>query len=701
MYIHGEISKFFPPTLLEYLASFGKDGMLTIRDPEPLLIAIKGGCVVDAHSPQGDAKLLRVLYARRFIDKEQYHSVTKSRAETKLSVREILNKMNIFPMASIQVELMMNIEEVIFQFFQLKQGSFVFNESIVVPDDAGTKASPDGLLLYELTSRLVDWEENQKFLGALSQFVTLTEEGGAAEPANRNEELIHRMINGERSIDQIVNQAPVPRVFALRVIANGVHKGWFTLEQRESGGKSGATKPIQAKPNLFLDFKRCFREILQSTTLQQKVEHTLQFCRAYFDLTLILSVKGGRLTRCLAIQRDASGRSVSEVISQQPSIGDDQVVRTACEKGMAFFGRVYPSNFFDSLVTLPKEGECGLIPISVSDDSAKLIFAVTHQGANGLGPLHFLDLLSWLIAPSQMAKSAEEQPMEMPDDIGENKAAKLIALHEELPAMPHVVGQALNLIADPDSSLEDITKVLSQDLSLLALIIKVSNSALYNTGVEITNLQTAVTKLGLNIVRSLVLVAFTHAVFPWKDPRIGRFGKAIWQHATECGVAARTVAQRIGYADPEEAFVGGLLHDIGRLVILMGYPEEYGEIERLNATNQQPLLQAEKGLLGFDHTLVGQMLIQKWQLPAALQACVEQHHCPHETSDKFRRLVCIITLADHLSNQVGLSPKVEATEAGHGIPQVLEALGLDEAALDELKQQMQEAFRQPDLIALA
>jgi putative nucleotidyltransferase with HDIG domain len=314
-----------------------------------------------------------------------------------------------------------------------------------------------------------------------------------------------------------------------------------------------------------------------------------------------------------------------------------------------------------------------------------------------MSPLHFLDLLSWLIAPAQTAKLSSEAEVGMPENIGEDKATKLIALTDVLPPMPHVVGQALKLIADPESSLEELADVLGQDPSLLAMIIKVSNSALYSTGQEISSLQTAITKLGVNIVRSLVLTASTQSVFPKDDAKIGGFGKALWGHSKECSLAARRLAQRVGYPDPEEAFVGGLLHDIGRLAILMGYPDEYAEVDRLSCAGEKRLIEAEQELLGFDHTVIGQMLAQKWRMPSGLLACVEQHHRPREATDTFKTLANITAMADYLSIQVGKAPGFKELDEWQDISVVQEELGLDDAALADLKKQLHEDFRQADI----
>jgi putative nucleotidyltransferase with HDIG domain len=698
MSFHGEISKFFPPDLLEYLASFGKDGVLTVKEPEPLLITLKGGCVVDACSAKADAKLLRTLYYRQLITKERYQYIAKARKETSLAVRQILSKLNLFPLATIQAELIMAMEDVIFQFFQLKTGAFAFNETTVALDGIGTRLYPLDLM-YELTGQIEEWREYQTALGSMTQIVSLTEAGREAQPAHRSEEIIYRMINGESSLDKLVNQAPLPRFFALKFIASGVRKGWFALT-----GGTPETAPEKsrhcAQPNLFLDFKRGFKDVLQADSMRRKVEHTLLFCKNHFDVTLMLSVRKGALFRGLVFRKDDAGRLSSAKVTAHPAVGDDQVLMTACRTGLAFFGKVYESAFFQALIDLPEQGECGLIPIEIDGDQAKLIFAVNTKVDQGMSPLHFLDLLSWLIAPAQAAKISNDTLLDMPENIGEDKASRLIALTEELPPMPHVVGQALKIIADPESSLEELTAVLAQDQSLLAMIIKVSNSALYSTGQEVTSLQTAITKLGVNIVRSLVLTASTQSVFPKDDARIGRFGKALWNHSKECGLAARRLAQIIAYPDPEEAFVGGLLHDIGRLAILLGYPDEFAEIDRLNRAGDKGLIEAEQGLLGFDHTVIGQMLAQKWRMPAALLACVEQHHRPQEATDHFRTLANIMAMADSLSAQVGKAPGSTELDEWHGISGVQRELGLDDAGLEALKKQLHEDFRQVNIFDL-
>jgi len=293
-------------------------------------------------------------------------------------------------------------------------------------------------------------------------------------------------------------------------------------------------------------------------------------------------------------------------------------------------------------------------------------------------------MLSWLIEPQ-----GEEQ--ELPDDIGLDRMTRIINLTEELPPMPQVASKAMEIMNDPESSMEELTAVLNEDQSLLAMIIKVSNSALYSSSQSISTLQGAVAKLGITIIHSLVLSAAASSLFPERDKEIDQLSTKLWHHSQACGLAARIIASTINYPAPEEAFVGGLLHDIGRLAILIHYPEQYKEIDKKLGQSDSNHIALELQLLDFDHTSIGQLLAAKWHLPDLLQSCIEQHHAPLEASESCRQLTAIVALADYLSQN---PQQEELSVAKTGIIlTVEEALGLDEAMLAQINSQVKEQFQ--------
>ena len=116
------------------------------------------------------------------------------------------------------------------------------------------------------------------------------------------------------------------------------------------------------------------------------------------------------------------------------------------------------------------------------------------------------------------------------------------------------------MLSDPEISLEDVEAVIAKDQALVARIIKVSNSALYGGLQQVASLRQALARLGAKTSKSLVLAASARGYFVKQHQGVQVYGRMLWQHAVECGIAARRVAAAVAYEDPEQAFISGILH---------------------------------------------------------------------------------------------------------------------------------------------
>lgn len=679
MFYRGELANFYPPDFLAFLASTDQDGILLVNKNDPLTIAIKDREIIDAHGNRADTTLLRTLLHKGIINRGQLQQIITAKNETHLSCREILRSLNFFPIKTIEPEIIMAMEETIFHFFLRRTGSFKFSDTLVNNNEVPTALAIDNLIIDQL-SRVDAWEEMNNRLGDLQQLVQLSATGIQAKPANQALETILQMVSGTSSIAQLVAQAPLPDFLALKAISQGHDKGWLTLScSLSQAGPSLRT----IKPSLFLDFKKYFRLILRSDTLRQQAEGLLHFCKKHFDQTMMLAIKNGELKRCLLFKKNAENGLLSQDLPcPSLAIDSDQIFKTCYQQGKAFLGQLYDHSLFASITSLPKKGECAIIPLSLNRHGGRFLFTIRQHKGKSISPLHYLELLSWLID--------DQEEQELPEDTGLDQMTRIVNLTEELPPMPQVAHQALEIIADPESSLEKLAEVLNEDPSLLAMIIKVSNSALYSSGQTISTIQGAVTKLGLSIIHSLVLTAATRTLFPEGDENMRHLSTQLWLHSQGCGLAARVIATTCHYPAPEEAFVGGLLHDIGRLAILLHFPTKYAAISSQLGLDEENLLTAEQQILGFDHTLIGQMLAAKWHLPAGLQACIEQHHAPLEASSNYRQLTCIVALADHLS-QAASQP--ETMPISPTITKILTKLAIDAAGLQNIIEKSAQQFK--------
>lgn len=654
MFYKGNLSNFYPPDLLVFLASSEQDGYLTVQGQDTLSMTIKEGMVVDAFSPRGDNLLLRILFLKRHITPAQIQIIAKARKETSLSCRQVLEKLNFFPITTIEAELIQSVEEVILQFFQKESGLFQFTDTTIDDSNCITRLLPDELLL-DVTAKVDGLHKYLHQLGNLEQQVRLNPDY-KEKPASRTEEIIAHMAKKDKTLGQIINQAPFSSYISAKALASGVRQQLFLLQHNPIGQNNAL-----ATRSPFGQYKKALRKTIQAQTLRHKLEEILHYCKNYFEHTAIISITQTQLERAICFSRAEDGTLQSEKTSRSDlSIAGEPIMETVCNKGLAYFGKMPESAFFRELFAHSLNGECGLLPFEKKDQQIKLLFSHTTQKYKGHTPMQYLELLSWLINPEQTTE-------ELPEDFGQDKIKKIIRLTDELPPMPHVASKALEILNDPENSLQKLSEVLEQDPSLLAMIIKVSNSALYSSGQEITTLQTAVAKLGLTIIRSLVLTAATKTLFPVDNPQIKDLSTLLWHHVKGCGLAARIIAKTCNYPDPEEAFMGGLLHDIGKLAILLNYPKEYEDVEQQAAQSAQATHVIEKHLLGFNHTDIGQMLTEKWHMPKPLQTCIQFHHTPEEASDSYRQLAMIIHMADLQSHLLSNPQTIEPQAKWHSM----------------------------------
>ena len=277
-------------------------------------------------------------------------------------------------------------------------------------------------------------------------------------------------------------------------------------------------------------------------------------------------------------------------------------------------------------------------------------------------------------------------------------AATLVAKIEQLPPLPSLATKSITMLSDPDSPLEAVEKVIAKDQALVTTIIKVSNSALYGGLQKVTSLRQALTRLGAKTTKSLILAASARGYFINQRQGIQVWGQMLWQHAVECALAARQVAAVVHYADPDEAFISGIMHDIGKVAVLMLYPEQYKQIQKLKSQEKLTDLEAERRTIQTDHAHIGQLLMAKWYLPEAVRACTECHHRPAEAGAHIQ-LAGIVAYGNHLSHVFGEHPQADAVVQNPDTQELVALLGLSDEAAQKIAAAVQNDFQSTELMA--
>jgi putative nucleotidyltransferase with HDIG domain len=257
-----------------------------------------------------------------------------------------------------------------------------------------------------------------------------------------------------------------------------------------------------------------------------------------------------------------------------------------------------------------------------------------------------------------------------------------------LPALPTVYAELIEVVENPDSSAADLAAVISKDPGLTAYVLRLVNSALYGFPSRIDTVTRAVAVLGMQRIESIALG--TSILRSFRDVRVESFDlESFWRHSLGVSILARELAHHVGMDNPERSFVGGLLHDLGRLVLAICRPDAARASLSLARTRDISLRQAEQELLGFDHGRLGGMLLRKWNFPYALVMDVHGHHEP--SGAKNAQESALIHAADVLAHVAGyggsgdaLLPRLD-TPAWLGLAIAPEAL---EAFIDSADEQL-------------
>ena len=265
----------------------------------------------------------------------------------------------------------------------------------------------------------------------------------------------------------------------------------------------------------------------------------------------------------------------------------------------------------------------------------------------------------------------------------------------KLPTIPTVLLKLNEVVNDPESSAEDVAKVISCDPSITTNILRIVNSAYYGLQVRVSSINLAVSIMGFNMTKKVALKAAIFSVFGKKKNAVSQFDPELfWKHSIYCGVAAKVLAGETPYFSglhPEDIYISGLLHDIGKIILFENVPDLFLKALEASARQGVPFSQAEEEVLGFTHSDVGSVLAIKWFLPEDLTIAVRYHHNP--AKDPFSKsLASLIHLADWLAWKEGKisAPKVPPPQLEE---EVYEKLGLEPEQLEDLAEKVRQEFQ--------
>jgi len=274
-----------------------------------------------------------------------------------------------------------------------------------------------------------------------------------------------------------------------------------------------------------------------------------------------------------------------------------------------------------------------------------------------------------------------------PDDAPDFSAPRRPVKDINPPPLPQVFIALQRASQDPSASLKQVADIISHDPGLSSFLLRLANSAFYSFPGGVDSVFRAVQLIGMREIINMAAAKAVSGLFkesPRKDLlEIERF----WRHSVACALMARALCVRAGRPDPDRLFVAGLLHDVGKVLLVISEPDMYEASLARSRTQAMPMYLSEKSILGFDHADLGGSVLERWTLPQKLCEAARLHHDPSLDADGAG--ADLVHVADLTAIALGLGTRPDCpvppldAKAWNGLGLSPEDLGLVIADCDE------------------
>lgn len=272
-----------------------------------------------------------------------------------------------------------------------------------------------------------------------------------------------------------------------------------------------------------------------------------------------------------------------------------------------------------------------------------------------------------------------------------NELEQIIMAAGDLPTIPVVATKVLQLIEDENSTADDMAKAINSDPAVAARVLKISNSSFYGVQRQIQTMPHAIMMLGFVTLKSVVVAASLKQVYhPY-----GLTEKLLWEHSFGAGLAARLIASELRKVNPDEAFLGGLFHDIGKQIMNFLDKGKFQEVMQLCYNDGLSFEEAERMVFPYNHEEAGALVIRKWNFPDQLTKAVLAHHTLDFAPDEDEHVIImthIVALSNLFCHRLGIGTltAIEDLDLVNSQPAI--SLGLDEERLNRLLEQVAAAY---------
>lgn len=216
----------------------------------------------------------------------------------------------------------------------------------------------------------------------------------------------------------------------------------------------------------------------------------------------------------------------------------------------------------------------------------------------------------------------------------------LVKRIEQLPSFPTVVHKLIEVCKDPNATMAMVEDVIRTDQSLTARMLKLVNSAFFALSNRVSTIHHAAVIMGMDALRNTAIAVCTYECLAGCDANAEFDRRRFWEHAVATGIFAKELSKAARYPKPDEAFVAGLLHDLGKVVLDKYFPDEFGQALAMCRAKEQALSVCEEATLGFSHCTAGAEVARQWLFPEQLTRAIETHHA-EATSEPLCALVML------------------------------------------------------------
>jgi putative nucleotidyltransferase with HDIG domain len=268
-----------------------------------------------------------------------------------------------------------------------------------------------------------------------------------------------------------------------------------------------------------------------------------------------------------------------------------------------------------------------------------------------------------------------------------------------LPPMPLVAVKVMKAVMDPETSGELLAKIISSDSILVSRILKVANSAFYGCTRSIKTLQMAINILGFKTIKNMVIALSSKSMYSNTNPA----EKFLWEHSLSTALATQLLWSNIETQQSEDIFICGLLHDIGKVILIDQNPHSYGYVLSDLIKAAESSIGYEKEHFGFTHAEVGGALCRSWKLPEELEGAIKFHHSMAidrlvELEPYMGKLSAIVALADALSNKLHFGAKLPLQQFQATVDPICGVFNISRETLHEYTTQIRDLLNREKML---